>query len=800
MAKKEEDYEDQLDEILDDAEEKMNIPDELPVLMLRDIVVFPYMVVPLFVGREKSKNAIEHALSSHRMVLLLTQKKAEVEEPKQEDAYTIGTVALVMRMLKLPDGRVRILAQGMVRAKVEEMEEDGLFYKAKVSVLQDKEEAEPVLKTEALMRNVRGDLEKAAGLGKNLPPEVMIIAANVEEPGRLADLTASHLELKVSEAQKLLEMSDPGVRLLKVYNFLTNELELLDVQSKISTEAKGEMDKLQKQYFLRQQMKAIQKELGEGTEIQEEISGYQEKMKKLKVTAEVRAELEKQIERLTQMHPESAETAVVRNFLDWMFALPWNKTTVDNLDLIKAKSILDEDHYGLEKVKERILEYLGVRKLSKRIKGPILCFVGPPGVGKTSLGRSIARALGRKFMRMSLGGVRDEAEIRGHRRTYVGAMPGRIIQGIRRCGSNNPVFMLDEVDKIGADFRGDPSSALLEVLDPEQNNTFRDHYLGVPYDLSKAMFITTANLLDPIQPAFRDRMEVIHLPGYTEEEKLQIAVRHLVPKQIRENALSDKLIRFTRGAIQKIISLYTREAGVRNLEREIASVCRKVARKVAEGRTRITQITAQNVEKYLGPPKIFKDQLRKTDRVGVATGVAWTASGGELLFVESTMMKGKGGLLLTGSLGDVMKESAQAALSYARSHARDYNIDAKIFSQNDFHIHIPEGAIPKDGPSAGVTMATALISVFTGMKIKWDVVMTGEITLRGDVLPVGGIKEKVLAARRAGVTKMIMPRPNKKDLIDIPAQVRKEMDFIFVEHIRTVFEHALLIPPKDKDA
>ena len=798
MAKKEEEREDQLDEIMDDVDDKMNIPSELPILMLRDIVVFPYMVVPLFVGREKSKNAIDHALSSHRMILLLTQKQAEVEEPKQVDAYTIGTVALVMRMLKLPDGRVRILAQGMVRAKVEEMEEDGLFYKAKITVLHDKEEEEPVLKTEALMRNVRGDLEKAAGMGKNLPPEVMIIAANVEEPGRLADLTASHLELKVSEAQKLLEMTDPGMRLLKVYNFLTKELELLDVQSQISSEAKGEMDKLQKQYFLRQQMKAIQKELGEGTEIQEEISGYQEKMKKLKLVPEVRAELEKQIERLSQMHPESAETAVVRNFLDWMFALPWNKTTVDNLDLIKAKTILDEDHYGLDKVKERILEYLGVRKLSKRIKGPIICFVGPPGVGKTSLGRSIARALGRKFMRMSLGGVRDEAEIRGHRRTYVGAMPGRIIQGIRRCESNNPVFMLDEVDKIGADFRGDPSSALLEVLDPEQNNTFRDHYLGVPYDLSKAMFITTANLLDPIQPAFRDRMEVIHLPGYTEEEKLQIAVRHLVPKQIKENALSDKFIRFTRGAIQKIISLYTREAGVRNLEREIASVCRKVARKVAEGRTRMTQVTTQNIEKFLGPPKIFKDQLRKKDRVGVATGVAWTAAGGEFLFVESTMMKGKGGLLLTGSLGDVMKESAQAALSYARSHAREYNIDPKIFSQNDFHIHIPEGAIPKDGPSAGVTMATALISVFTGMKIKWDVAMTGEITLRGDVLPVGGIKEKVLAARRAGVTKMILPRPNKKDLIDIPAQVRKEMDFIYVDHIRTVFEHALLLPPKDK--
>ena len=795
MAKKESEYNDQIEGLMEEQEQKLNIPKELPVLMLRDIVVFPYMVVPLFVGREKSKNAIDHSLASHRMVLLLTQKNMEIEEPKREDVYNMGTVALVMRMLKLPDGRVRILAQGLVRAKVTGLEENKPYFTAKIKVVHEQEEQEEndrSIEVKALIRNVREGLEKASTLGKNIPPEIMIIAANVDEPGRLADLTSSNLELKVKEAQELLEVTDPFERLKKVYELLTKELELLDVQTKISSEAKGEMDKLQRQYFLRQQLKAIQKELGEGTEIQEEIKSYTKKMTKLKVSPEVREELEKQISRLSQMHPESAETAVVRNYLDWMFVLPWNKSTVDNLNLKGAKKILDEDHYGLDKVKERIIEYLGVRKLSKKLKGPILCFVGPPGVGKTSLGRSISRALGREFIRMSLGGIRDEAEIRGHRRTYVGAMPGRIIQGIRRCGSNNPIFMLDEVDKIGADFRGDPSSALLEVLDPEQNFSFRDHYLGIPFDLSKVMFITTANLLDPIQPAFRDRMEILQLPGYTEEEKLQIALRHLVTKQVEENALNKKLISFSKTTIQKIISFYTREAGVRNLEREIASACRKVARKVAEGKKSLTRITARNIESYLGPHKVFRDQLQKKNHIGVTTGVAWTAAGGEILFVETTKMKGKGVLSLTGSLGDVMKESAQAALSYARAHAKDFGIDEKIFSQNDFHIHIPEGAIPKDGPSAGVTIATSLMSVCSKKKVKWDVAMTGEITLRGYILPVGGVKEKVLAAQRAGVKKMILPIANKKDLIDIPKKIQKEMEFIFVEEIGEVFDQALL--------
>lgn len=786
---------DSVESLADGSAQRLQIPSKLPVLMLRDLVVFPYMIIPLFVGREKSKNAIDFALSSHRMVLLLTQKDIEIEDPKQEDAYGMGTVAMIIRMLKLPDGRLRVLVQGLVRAKVETFEDDGKVIMAEVSVIHEPEVVEKTIETEAIIRNIRSGLEKATSLGKNIPPEVLIIAANMEDPGRLADLTAANLDLKVEEAQKVLEIIEPASRLKKVHELLLRELELLDLQSKISSEAKGELDKLQRQYFLRQQLKAIQKELGEGSELQEEIKSYQEKLSKLQVPDEVRDELSKQINRLSQMHPESAETAVVRNYLDWMFSLPWNESTEDNLDIKKAKKILDEDHYGLDKVKSRILEYLAVRSLSSKLRGPILCFVGPPGVGKTSLGRSIARALGRKFVRISLGGVRDEAEIRGHRRTYVGAMPGKIIQGIRQAGSNNPVFMLDEVDKIGADFRGDPSAALLEVLDPEQNHSFRDHYLGVPFDLSRVMFITTANLLDPIQPAFRDRMEILELPGYTEEEKLEIARRHLIPKQINENGLNKKLITFSPAAVQKIISLYTREAGVRNLERELASVCRKVARKVAEGDKKTHRITAKNIEEYLGPPRIFRDQMLARDQVGVATGVAWTATGGEIIFVEATKMKGKGGLILTGSLGDVMKESAQAALSYLRSHADEFGINASIFTDYDFHIHIPEGAIPKDGPSAGVTIASALISLVTGVKVKHDVAMTGEITLRGNVLPIGGIKEKVLAAQRAGIRRMILPAPNKKDLSDIPAKIRREMEFIFVEDINQVLKAALVVSP-----
>ncbi len=787
MAEKDTKPEAPLEEVAEDKDQKLPIPTRLPVLLLRDIVVFPFMIVPLFVGREKSKSAIDASLSSHRMILLLTQRKMETEDPKREEVYDMGTVALIMRMLKLPDGRIRILAQGLSRARIESFEEENGHIEAQISVLGEPEISAGTLESEALVRNVRTGLEKATSLGKSIPPEVLIIAANVEEPGRLADLTAANLELKVPEAQAILEIAEPAARLKKVHDLLAKELELLDVQSRISTEAKGEMDKMQRQYFLRQQMKAIQKELGEGNELQEEIKAYQDKLKKLKVADEVREELDKQIVRLGQMHPESAETTVVRNYLDWMFALPWNRSTVDNLNLKKAKTILDEDHYGLEKIKERILEYLAVRSLSKSIKGPILCFVGPPGVGKTSLGRSIARALGREFLRISLGGVHDEAEIRGHRRTYVGALPGRIIQGLRRAGSNNPVFMMDEVDKIGADFRGDPSSALLEVLDPEQNNSFRDHYVGVPFNLSKVLFITTANLLDPIQPAFRDRMEVIHLPGYTEEEKLEIALRHLVPKQVRENALTAKRIEFSSGSIKRIISLYTREAGVRNLEREIGAVCRKTARKVAEGKKGLSKITSQNIETFLGPPKIFKDQVQKKDQVGVTTGVAWTSTGGEILFVEATRMKGKGGLALTGSLGDVMKESAQAALSLARARAKEYGIAGDFHEKKDIHIHVPAGATPKDGPSAGVTLVTALLSALTDTPICADLAMTGEISLRGRVLPVGGIKEKILAAVSHGMRKVIIPSQNKKDLEEVPADLLKRIEVTTVERIEEIW-------------
>ncbi|MEW6455430.1 MAG: endopeptidase La [Acidobacteriota bacterium] len=781
------------DEIgIENNREKIQIPPELPVLLLRDIVVFPFMGIPLYVGREKSKKAIDQSLVSHRLLFLLAQKDPSVEEPKLDEIYHIGTVGSILRMLKLPDGRVRIFVQGMLRAKLEYFDDTQAFYSAKISFIPEEEKEKWSMETEALIRNIRTGLEKAASLGKPLSPEILIIAQNLDDPGRLADLTAANLELKVPEAQQILELFDPNERLKKVHELLQKELGVLEIQHQISLQAKGEMDKTQKEYFLRQQLKAIQQELGEGSEIQEEIKNMKEKLEKIKMPKEAKEEVERQIKKLERMHPDSAETAVLRNYLEWMLELPWSKNTKDNLNLEKAHKILDEDHYGLDKIKERIVELLSVRKLRNRVKGPILCFVGPPGVGKTSLGKSIARALGRKFVRISIGGIRDEAEIRGHRRTYVGALPGRIVQGIRQAGSNNPVFMLDEVDKIGADYRGDPSSALLEVLDPEQNHSFRDHYLGVPFDLSKVMFITTANILDTIHPAFLDRMEVIHLPGYSEEEKIEIAKRHLIPKQIKENGLKENQIKFSDDAIKNIISLYTREAGVRNLEREIASVCRKVAKNIASGKKGEFKITSGILEKYLGPPKIFKDMLLEKDQVGVATGVAWTPYGGDILFVETTVMKGKGNLLLTGSLGDVMKESAHAALSYAKAHSKEFSIDENIFFERDIHVHIPEGATPKDGPSAGITLAASLISVFTNKPVKRDIAMTGEITLRGNVIPVGGIKEKILAARRAGIKNIILPKQNKKDLEDIPKEIRKEMNFIFVGEIGEAIKYALI--------
>ena len=726
------------------------------------------------------------------MILLVSQKDSNVDDPKAEDLRDFGTVSVIMRMLKLPDGRVRILVQGFSRAKVESFDDSKPYITAKVQPKTELQVTPASPELEAVIRNVKSSIEKMVSLGKNLSSDLVAIATNLDDPGRLSDLVASNLDLKVDKAQEVLELMDPVDRLRRVHELMAKEIEVLEIQNDINTQARGEMDKSQREFYLRQQMKAIQQELGEGNELQEEIEQYRAKMKKAKMPADVAEEAERQLGRLERMHPDAAETATLRNYLDWMVSLPWSKSTKDNLDLTKAQKILDEDHYGLEKIKERIVEHLAVRKLKKDSKGPILCFVGPPGVGKTSLGKSIARALGRKFVRMSLGGVHDEAEIRGHRRTYVGAMPGRIIQSIHQAGTNNPVFMMDEVDKIGADFRGDPSSALLEVLDPEQNHAFRDNYLGVTFDLSNVMFITTANMLDPIQPAFRDRMEIIQLSGYTEEEKAEIAKRHLIPKQIEGHGLKKTQIQFTDEGISAMINQYTREAGLRNLEREIAAVCRKVARHVASGEKKIRKIHTDNLDQFLGRPKVFQEELLKRDQIGVATGLAWTPVGGDVLFVEATAMKGRGLLTLTGQLGDVMKESAQAALSYARSRAKEFGIHEDFFSKHDIHVHVPEGAIPKDGPSAGVTMATAILSLLTGKAVHRKIAMTGEITLRGEVLPVGGIKEKVLAARRAKIDTVILPSLNKRDLEDVHETIRQEMKFVLVDDVKSVFKAALL--------
>jgi ATP-dependent Lon protease len=772
--------------------DKIKIPDSLPVLVLRDIVVFPYMIVPLYVGRAKSKKAVDVALNSDRLILLLTQKDMNVEDPGEEQLYQFGTVALIVRMLKLPDGRMRVLIQGISRVKVRTLIDDGKTLQAEVVQVEDEEPADLTLENKAMIKNVRQKFEQVGKLGKQISNEILIIAENIEEAGKLADIIASNLELKIEESQKILEEMNSLKRLGKIHEYLNYEIEMLNVQNQINLKAQGEMDKNQKEYFLRQQLKAIKKELGEEAENIDEINGYLKKLEEVKMPEAARKETEKNVERLKKMHPESAESSVIRTYLDWIFELPWGTASKDNMNLKRAKSILNQDHYGLEKVKERILEYLSVRKLTAKAHGPILCFVGPPGVGKTSLGKSIARALNKKFVRISLGGVRDEAEIRGHRRTYVGALPGKIIQELKNAGSNNPVFMMDEVDKIGMDFRGDPSSALLEVLDPEQNNSFTDHYLGVPFDLSKVLFITTANLLEPIQPAFRDRMEVIEINGYTEEEKIEIARRHLIPRQVETNGLNFHLIEFTPGALKNIIALYTREAGVRNLEREIGGICRKVAHKVALGERKLVKITIRNLEKYAGIPKLFRDQLLEEDSVGVATGMAWTPYGGDILFIEVKLIPGKGTLILTGSLGDVMKESASAALSLIKASSSQLQLAPEKFEKNDIHIHIPEGGIPKDGPSAGITLTTALISAFTGIAVNREIAKTGEITLRGKVLPVGGVKEKVLAARRAGIKTIIMPEKNKKDLSELKNGHIQSMNFIFIHDFKDAVNAALV--------
>ena len=779
---------------LNETEPQLQIPDELPLLPLRDIVIYPFMIVPLFVSRDRSIRAVDEALGEHRMILLACQKDLDKEEPQQDDLHQVGTVAVIMRMLKLPDGRIRILVQGVSRAQIKAVNSAGEFLQAKLEVMPEVLAPERSLEVEALMRNVRGSMEKAANLGKNISPEVMAIIANLDDAGRLADLSASNLELKVEDAQSVLEIADTTARLRRVNELLNKEIEVLTVQQEINTQARADIDRSQREFYLRQQMKAIQTELGEGNELAEELQQFREKVEAAKMPKPAEEETLRQLKKLERMHPDAAETATLRNWMEIMTDLPWSKSSKDNLDLHKAERILNEDHYGLEKVKERIIEALAVRKLKEKPKGPILCLVGPPGVGKTSLGRSIARALGRKFMRLSLGGVHDEAEIRGHRRTYVGAMPGRIIQAVQQAGTNNPLIMLDEIDKVGADFRGDPSSALLEVLDPEQNNSFRDNYLGVTFDLSNVIFMTTANILDTVQSALRDRMEVIRLAGYTEEEKLEIAYRHLLPKQMDENGIIRRDLNISRTALTAMIQRYTHEAGLRQLEREIGSICRKVARRIGEGQKGVVRVSLKNLHEFLGAPKIIPEEVLKKDQIGVATGLAWTVVGGDVLFVEALRMKGKGALVLTGQLGEIMRESAQAAYSYAKSRAKELQIEPDDFSKFDLHIHIPEGAIPKDGPSAGITLATALISALSLRPVRKDVAMTGEITLRGNVLAVGGIKEKVLAARRARVTKIIMPALNRRDLDEVPKELFKDIQFVFVDNMRQVIREAL----KDK--
>jgi ATP-dependent Lon protease len=774
------------------ADEPTRLPDLLPVLPLKDAVLYPYIIFPLAVGREASIRAVDHALSEERLLALVPQRDPAAEEPGPGDLAAVGTAAAIMRMLKLPDGRIRILAQGVSRIRLGNVTESDGILQARVEAIPEAPAPEPTLEVQALVRSAKEAMDKIVGLGKNVSPEVLVLVANLEDPGRLADLIASNLDLALDEAQKVLETIDPLQRLRGVAEQMHREIQLLTMQQEISTQARGEIDRSQREYFLRQQLRAIQAELGEGDDLAEEIERYRRIAEEKRLSDEAKEELERQIQRLERTHPDSAESGVQRTFLDWLTGLPWATTSDDLLDLAHARAVLDEDHYDLEKVKERILEYLAVRKLKGDARGPILCFVGPPGVGKTSLGRSIARAMGRKFARLSLGGVRDEAEIRGHRRTYVGALPGRILQGLHQAQTSNPVFMLDEIDKLGADYRGDPSSALLEVLDPEQNSTFRDHYLGVAYDLSRVMWITTANLLDTIQPAFLDRMEVIRLSGYALEEKLAIARRHLLPKQLAEHGLTPEQLAVTDKALRRVVDEWTREAGLRNLEREIAALCRKTAMRVASGATRRVAVGPRKLESLLGPPRYYSEDLLARDRVGVATGLAWTATGGELTFVEAAATPGKGELSVTGQLGEVMKESARAAWTYCRTWAARNGQPVDFFARHDVHLHMPAGAIPKDGPSAGITMAVAVLSLLTGRRIDRRLAMTGEITLRGDVLPIGGLKEKLLAARAAGIRTVLLPRANRRDLAELPATLRHELELVEVERMDEVVERALL--------
>ncbi|MFQ5483917.1 MAG: endopeptidase La [Desulfobacterales bacterium] len=778
--------------ILEDEEENTEIPSTLPLMPVRDVVIFTDMVLPLLIGREQSVQAVEEAAQKDGLLFLATQKDSGIEYPKSEDIYPVGTVGRILRILKLPDGRVKALIQGIVKAKVIGRVSEKPFFTVKIESIAEKPQVKINLEIEALMRNVREQSEKILSLFGEFSGDVKEILSGIDDPGKLADLVASNLKLKTDESQHILEIVDPVRRLRAVNDLLSHEVELSAMQAKIRSDVKDEILKSQRDYFLREQVRAIHKELGENDEKTEELAEYGKKIKHARMSNDAEREAKKQLKRIEQMHPDSAEASVVRTYLDWLVEIPWSKTTKDIINIKNAKRILDKDHCGLNKVKDRILEYLSVRRLNPGVKGPILCFVGPPGVGKTSLGQSIARALKRKFIRISLGGIRDEAEIRGHRRTYIGAMPGRILQGLKQCGTNNPVFMMDEIDKLGSDFRGDPSSALLEALDPEQNFAFSDHYLNLPFDLSKVMFILTANQTDGIPAALLDRMEVINISGYTEEEKKIIAKKHLFPNQIRDNGLTPKSISLSNGALQQIIAEYTSEAGLRNLERELGTICRKVARKIAEGDLPgPLKIKKNNLHKYLGVPKFIAEMDQEIDQIGLSTGLAWTQVGGEVLYVEATFIHGKGDLIITGQIGDVMQESARAALSYARANLQSLGIEESVFENCDMHIHVPAGSIPKDGPSAGIAIATAIISVLKNIPVNKNVAMTGEITLRGRVLPIGGLKEKALGALRAGIHTIVIPDKNRKDLTEIPMNIKQKINFIPVKQMDEVLPIAL---------
>lgn len=774
-------------------DKSLQIPDQIPMLPVRDIVIFPYMIIPLFVGRESSIQAVEDSLAKNRLIFLTSQMDLTEEIPSEESVYKTGTIAMIMRMRKLADGRVKILIQGMTKARITQFHQSNPFFSVSVEKIVETYEANDTtnLKSEALIRTAKEQLEKVIALGKILSPDILLVLDDINEPGRVADLIASNLGLKVEDAQKILETTDHLDRLKHVNQLLTAEVEVLQMQAKIRTTAKDEMSKSQREYFLREQMKAIKSELGENDSKTDEMDELRQKILTAGMPADVESEVMKQMGRLERMHPDASEASMIRTYLDWMADLPWKTETVDSIDLNKAKEILESDHHGLEKSKERILEFLAVKKLKDGMRGPILCFCGPPGVGKTSLGKSIAKSMNRKYFRIALGGVKDEAEIRGHRRTYVGAMPGKIIQSLKQIGTNNPVIVLDEIDKLGSDFRGDPSAAMLEVLDPEQNSTFRDNYLNVDFDLSKCLFIATANVVDNIPAALRDRMEIIPISGYTQAEKLEITKKHLVRKQIENNGIDDRHIEFNDDGINFLINHYTREAGVRSLEREIGSVCRKVAKEVVLGSLKKFVIASEQVIKFLGAPRYLREEKMQEDTVGVCTGLAWTQAGGEVLYVEALNMKGKGGVTLTGQMGDVMKESATAAMSYARAHCDELGIDNQWFENNHVHIHMPAGGIPKDGPSAGITMTTAIVSIMTSNPVRKDVAMTGEVTLTGRVLPIGGIKEKALAALSHGIKTVICPLANKKDVEEIPESIREKINFIFVEHLDEVLQIAL---------